>query len=58
VEFRNSGQSPRIPETPDNLQTRLQNSGRAPEWMERLGVVGKNGNGLEVPLHHPPSREQ
>jgi hypothetical protein len=52
VEFRNSGRSPRIPETPDGLRTRLQNSGRAPKWSERLGVVGKNGNGLGVPLQH------
>jgi hypothetical protein len=52
VEFRNSGRSPRIPETPDGLRTRLQNSGRAPEWSERLGVVGKNGNGLGVPLQN------
>jgi hypothetical protein len=50
VEFRNSGRSPMVPETPDGLRTRLQNSGRAPEWSERLGVVGKNGNGLGVPL--------
>jgi hypothetical protein len=30
---------------------------RVLEWMERLGVVEKNGKGLGVPLHHPPSRE-
>jgi hypothetical protein len=54
VEFRNSGRSLRIPETPDGLRTRLQNSGRAPEWSERLGVVGKNGNGLGVPLQMLP----
>jgi hypothetical protein len=59
VEFRNDGQSLRILETPDSLRefqklrTRLQNSGRALEWTERLGAVGKNGNGLGVPLQQP-----